>query len=152
MRLIGLCSVALFLTLPMISGMAQASGAPARVTEVEKAIAAVRSGKTVDARTNAAEHLASLTKKVSAKEATEKLVIDVMSLLDSSDDSVRYWVARALGNLGPPAKAAIPKLEEMLPKADCINGAITSASGIRYALIQMGVKPPPPQKCPKIAG
>ena len=152
MRLTGLCSVVLCLALPTISCLAQTSGAPARVAEVEQAIAAVRSDKTVDARTNAAEHLASLTKKLSAKEATEKLVIDVMSLLDSSDDSVRYWVARALGNLGPVAKAAIPKLEEMLPTADCINGAITSASGIRYALIQMGVKPPPPQKCKTIAG
>jgi HEAT repeats len=152
MRLIGLCSLASFLMLPTITGMAQASGTPARVAEVEEAIAAVRSDKTVDARTNAAEHLASLTKKISAKEATEKLVIDVMSLLDSSDDSVRFWVARALGNLGPIAKAAIPKLEEMLPKADCMNGAITSANGIRYALIQMGVKPPPPPKCQKIAG
>jgi hypothetical protein len=65
-------------------------------------------------------------------------------MLDSPDDSVRYWVATALGNLGPTAKAAVPKLQEMLPKADCINGAITSASGIRYAQIKMGIKPPPP--------
>jgi hypothetical protein len=74
-------------------------------------------------------------------------VTDITSLLDSLDDSVRYWVAVALGNLGPAAKAAVPKLEEMLPKADCINGAITSASGIRYALINMGVKPPTSPEC-----
>jgi HEAT repeat protein len=106
----------------------------------------------VDARTEAAEHLASLTQKISSKKATDALVTDITSLLDSPDDSVRYWVARALGNLGPAAKAAIPKLEEMLPRADCINGAITSASGIRYALIKMGIKPPPPPKCERIAG
>jgi hypothetical protein len=58
----------------------------------------------------------------------------------------------ALGNLGPVAKSAVPKLQEMLPKADCINGAITSASGIRYALIKMGIKPPPRPKCGRIAG
>jgi HEAT repeat protein len=120
--------------------------------QINEAIAKVRSDKTVDARTEAAEHLASLTQKIPGKEATEALVADIASLLDSPDDSVRYWVARALGNLGPAAKAAIPKLEEMLPKADCINGAITSASGIRYALIKMGIKPPPPQKCGRIAG
>ena len=77
---------------------------------------------------------------------------DITSLLDSPDDSVRFWVAAALGNLGPAAKAAAPKLLAMLPKADCINGAITSASGIRYALTKMGIKPPPPPKCEPIAG
>jgi hypothetical protein len=96
------------------------------------------SPKTVDDRTGAAEHLAGLTQKISSKEVTEALVTDVTSLLDSPDDSVRYWVATAPGNLGPAAKAAVPKLEEVLPKADCINGAITSASGIRYALIKRG--------------
>jgi HEAT repeat protein len=111
----------------------------------------VRSGKTVDARTEAAEHLASLTQKINSNEVTETLVTDLTSLLDSPDDSVRYWVAWALGNLGPAAKAAVPKLEEMLPKADCLNGVITSASGIRYALVKMGIKEPPPPKCVRVA-
>jgi HEAT repeat protein len=119
--------------------------------QIKKTMAKVRSDKSVDARTEAAEHLAGLTQKISSKEVTEALVIDITSLLDCPDDSVRYWVATALGNLGPAAKAAVPKLEEMLPNADCINGAITSASGIRYALIKMGIKPPPP-KCGRIAG
>ena len=100
----------------------------------------------------AAERIASLTRTIKSAEVTEALVMDLITLLDSPDDSVRYWVAMALGNLGPVAKAAIPKLEEMLPKADCINGAITSASGIRYALIKMGIKPPPPPTCERIAG
>ena len=120
--------------------------------QIKESIAKVSSEKTVDARTEAAERLASLTQKVSSKEVTEALVTDITSLLDSPDDSVRYWVATALGNLGPAAKAAAPKLQEMLPKADCINGAITSASGIRYALIKMGIKPSPPPKCERIAG
>jgi len=118
--------------------------------QIEAAIAKVRSDKTVDARTGAAEHLASLTKKISGKEVTEGLVTDIASLLDSPDDSVRYWVIIALGNLGPAAKSAAPKLEEMLPKAACLSGVITSASGIRYALIEMGLKLPPPPKCEPI--
>jgi hypothetical protein len=124
----------------------------ASMKEVKETIVTVRSGKTVDTRTQAAERLASLMTKISRKEVTGEFVTEVTSLLDSPDDSVRYWVATALGNLGPAAKAAIPKLEEMLPKADCINGAITSASGIRYALTRMGVKPPPPPHCERIAG
>ena len=120
--------------------------------QIKETMAKVRSDKTVDARTVAAESLAGLTKKMSSKEVTEALVTDISFLLDSPDDSVRYWVATALGNLGPAAKATAPKLEEMLPKADCINGAITSASGIRYALIKMGITPPTPPKCGRIAG
>ena len=134
-----------------MAGIAHASGGPARMEQIKVTMAKVRCDKTVDARTEAAEHLASLTQSFSSKEVTDALVSDLISLLASPDDSVRYWVARALGNLGPAAKAAVPKLEEMLPKADCINGAITSASGIRYALIRLGVKPPPPAKCSRIA-
>jgi len=120
---------------------------------IKATMAKVRSEKSVDARTQAAEHLARLTQKISSKEVTEALVTEITALLDSPDDSVRFWVAAALGNLGPVAKAALPRLEEMLPTADCINGAITSAAAIRGALIKMGIKPPPPPKCwGKIAG
>lgn len=71
-------------------------------------------------------------------------VTDLISLLDIPDDSVRYWVARSLGNLGPRAKAAIPQLQRLLAEVDCIQGTKTSASGIRFALTQMGVTTPPP--------
>jgi HEAT repeat protein len=133
-------------------GIARASGGSALVEQIKGAMAKAQSAKTLDARTEAAAHLASLTREISSKEVTETLVTDLTSLLDSPDDSVRYWVATALGNLGPIAKAAVPKLEEMLPKSDCINGVITSANGIRYALIKMGIKPPPPPQCGRIAG
>jgi HEAT repeat protein len=76
--------------------------------QIKEAMANVLADETVDARTEAAEHLASLTQKIGSKEVTEALVTDIMSLLDSPDDSVRYWVATALGNLGPTAKAAVP--------------------------------------------
>jgi HEAT repeat protein len=135
-----------------VVGTTQARRLSAQVGQIEEAIAKVRSSKTVDARTNAAEHLEAITQKIKSEEATDALVTKITALLDSPDDSVRYWVARALGNLGPAAKSAAPKLEEMLPKADCVNGAITSSSGIRYALIRMGIKPPPAPKCEPIAG
>lgn len=143
---------ALCFVLSAVAGIAQASGGPSLMKQIKETMAKIQSDKTVDTRTEAAQHLASLTQEISSKEVTDALVADITSLLDSPDDSVRYWVAMALGNLGPSAKAAVPKLQEMLPKADCINGAITSASGIRYALIKMGIKPPPPPKCGRIAG
>jgi hypothetical protein len=149
---VGLLAVTLIVALLPIAGAAQVPEGNALLEHVRNTMAEVQSGKTVNVRTDAAEHLASLTKKISKKEITESLVSDLTSLLDSPDDSVRYWVATALGNLGPAAKAAVPKLEKLLSDADCLNGAITSASGIRYSLMRMGVKPPPPPKCGRVAG
>jgi HEAT repeat protein len=131
---------------------AQQSGRSTVLAQMEHTIARVQASKTVNERTDAAERLASLAKKINRKQMTETTIADVISLLDSPDDSVRFWVATALGNLGPCAKAAIPKLEELLPKADCLDGAITSASGIRYALKQMGGSPLPRPNCTPIAG
>lgn len=152
MRFSRLFSLALCVVLSAMDGIDRASAGSALMEQIKETMAKARSDKTANARTEAAEHVASLTQKLSSKEVTEALVTDLTSLLDSPDDSVRFWVAMALGNLGPAAKAAVPKLEDILPKADCINGAITSASGIRYALIKMGIKPPPPPKCGRIAG
>jgi hypothetical protein len=138
--------------LSVSAGNAQDRAAPARVAQIKVTVEKVRSGKTVEARAEAAEHLANLTQNISNRQVTEAIVTDMASLLDSRDDSVRYWVATALGNIGPAAESAIPKLEKLLPVADCTSGAITSASGIRYALNKMGVKTPPPPKCDRVAG
>jgi hypothetical protein len=109
-------------------------------------IAKVRTGKTLAERTEAAEQLAELTRKTDSKKLDDKTVTDLVSLLDTSDDSVLYWVARCLGNLGPRANAAIPKLQRKLAEVDCIEGSKTSASGIRFALGQLDA-PPAPSKC-----
>lgn len=152
MRILRLLSVVLcFMLLPTM-GLAQAQGGSKTMRQIEKDIAKIRTCNSVDGRTDAAERLAKDVQKLSNSENKDALVIDLIDLLDSSDDSVRYWIAISIGNMGAAAKAAIPKLEAMLPQADRINGAITSASGIRYALIKMGVKLPPPSKHEVIAG
>lgn len=114
--------------------------------QIAEAVSNARTGESSTAQTQAAEHLADLTSGAGAKEVDEKTIGEIISLLDTSDDSVRYWVARCLGNLGSRAKAAIPNLERILTEVDCVQGSKTSASGIRFALAQMGVSPPPP-KC-----
>lgn len=152
MRFAILLFVALCCVLATTTCAAIVNGGPTLVNQINETLTKIRSEGTVNSRTEAAEQLASLTRKVSHKEVSEALVTEIASLLDSPDDSVRFWVATALGNLGPLAKPAAPKLEKMLPSADCINGAITSASGIRYALIKMDIKPPPPPKCDRISG
>ncbi|MGB6686579.1 MAG: hypothetical protein WBE76_01915 [Terracidiphilus sp.] len=59
------------------------------MNQIKETMAKVRSDKTADTRTVAAEHLARLTQKISGKEVTQALVTDITSLLDSPDDSVR---------------------------------------------------------------
>jgi hypothetical protein len=107
-------------------------------------IAKVRTGDTTTVRTEAAKHLFELTSGLDPNQVDDKTIVDLASLLDLSDDSVRYWVARCLGNLGLRARMAIPTLQKVLAEVDCLRGSKTSASGIRFALTQMGVTLPAP--------
>jgi hypothetical protein len=116
--------------------------------QLTETVAKVRTGTTPAARTESAQHLAELTHGIDPKEIDDGTISDLVSLMDLSDDGVRYWVARSLGNLGPRAKVAIPKLKGILTEVDCLQGSKTSASGIRFALGRMGVKPPPPTCTP----
>lgn len=152
LRLYALFSMALCVVLSAMIGIARASGGPASMEQIKGTVAKVQSGKTVDARTDATEHLENLTRNISGREVTAKLVTDLISLLQPPDDSVRFYVVATLGNIGPNAKAAVPKLKKMLPKADCVNGVITTADAIRYALVRMGVKPAPQRKCGRASG
>jgi HEAT repeat protein len=84
---------------------------------------------------------------VKAQDIDDKTLADIVSLLDSPDDSVRFWVAASLGHLGPRAKAAVPKLLTALKLSDCFMMGITSASAIRGALVHIGERQPPQPKC-----
>lgn len=55
------------LSLPIVTGTGQANGPSELVTKIEKSVADVRSGKSVNARTEAAENLANLTQRVRDK-------------------------------------------------------------------------------------
>jgi hypothetical protein len=111
-------------------------------------IAKVKSGKTANHRAAAAQHLSELTDGTDPAKIDDLTLKKIVSLLHSSDDEVRFWVAASLGQLGPRARAiAAPALLALLPKADCLVGSLTSASAIRLALDRMGVTPPPPPTC-----
>jgi hypothetical protein len=146
--ILALCAVLAIL----VPDMAGATGNSMLLRQIKETIVKTRTDASVDARTSAAQRLAVLARKIDPKEVDDQTLAELVSLLDTSDDSVRYWVATALGNLGSRAGVAIPKLEKILPAADCLNGAMTSASAIRHALTRMGVKPPPRPKCGGIAG
>lgn len=143
--LFALCAVVV-----LLSDVRAATGGT--MAQITATITLVRNGKTADIRVQSAERLAKLTRGVDPKTVDDRTVNGLVSLLDTSDDAVRFWVATAIGNLGPRAKAAIPALKKILPEADCLNGALTSAVAIRQALRRLGTVPPPRPNCPRIAG
>ena len=113
--------------------------------QLTKTMERVRTGESVNVRTESAQDLAKLTRGIDPKKVGDKTLTDLVSLLDTSEDSVRLWVAASLGNLGPRAKtAAAPTLLKLLPEVDCVRASVTSAPAIRVALKRMGVTPPPP--------
>ena len=115
---------------------------------IKSTIGSVKFAPTLGAQRRAAERLAELVRTDNGKKSIAIVVPSIAGLLDIPDDLVRHWIGIALGNIGSPAKSAIPKLEKVLPTVDCMNGPITGAGGIRYALLKLGVKPPFPQtKC-----
>jgi hypothetical protein len=115
--------------------------------QLSETMAKIRNGKTSTSRTEAAEHLATLTRGLNPKKVDDSTLIEMLSLLDTQEDSVRAWVAASLGHLGPRAKVAVPRLLKLLPEVDCLRGSLTSAPAIRLALKRMGETPPPPSKC-----
>lgn len=128
----------------VLSGEARARGDYVSNRQLTETIAKVSSGETSTLRTEAAERLFQLTRDKELAKVDNKSIADLVSLLERPDESVRYWVARCLGNFGSRARIAIPKLEELLAEVDCLPGSKTSASGIRLALSQIGATPPPP--------
>ena len=116
-------------------------------TQLSETMAKIRNEKTINSRTDAAEELATLTHRINPRKVDDTTLTEMISLLDTEEDSVRFWVAAALGHLGARAKPAVPRLLKLLPEVDCLQGSLTSAPAIRVALKRIGEKPPPPPTC-----
>jgi hypothetical protein len=133
---VAVCALALFLL-----GTAQA-GDKMLTKQLMETIAKINTGKGVQIQEQTAQDLFELTRK-QHQNIDDRTIRTIVSLLDAPDDSVRYWVARSLGNFGPRASMAAPKLKQLLAEAECIEFGKNSAGGIRLALEQMGITPPP---------
>jgi hypothetical protein len=114
------------------------------MTEFDATVVRVQTGQTPGERVQAAKHLFELTKGKRSKQFADASIIRVASLLDDNVDPVRYWVARCLGNFGRRAKMTVPKLRQVLSEVQCMIGDMTSETGIRFALEQIGEKAPEP--------
>jgi hypothetical protein len=141
--LVAIASICFLLRSPT----ACAKGSPMLKKQLQEAMAKVRTGETSKLKTEAAERLATLTRGIDPLKVDDITLAELVSLLDTQEDSVRYWVAASLGNLGPRAKVAAPRLLKLLPEVDCLRGSLTSAAAIRVALERMNETPPPPPNC-----
>lgn len=146
--LTGLCA-AMFTVAP---GAGHISGQPALVDQLKDAIKTVRTNPmSSKARYEAEKRLALLTSKVLPKDVDDATLADLISLLDTTDESVRLWVAVSLGNLGVRARPAIPKLLAILAEVEnCEFTSLSSAAAIRPALSRIGEEPPPRPQCGKV--
>lgn len=108
---------------------------------IKDTVAKVRSSESPVARARAAIHLNYLTGWLGRKDVDDEAIAGLLSLLDIPDEPVRIGVTAALGNVGPRARKAIPKLKELAAEVGCRPSSTASAENIRYALSQMGVKP-----------
>jgi hypothetical protein len=115
--------------------------------QLEELVAKIPIERTHGARAATSQHLAQLTRSIDPENVDDKALGAMVALLDSPDDAVRAWVAVALGNLGPRAKLAIPKLLSVLPQSDCLYESLSSAPAIRVAIAKIGGSPPPPPNC-----
>jgi hypothetical protein len=109
----------------------------------------IRTGMDPGIRYEAAMKLGLLFRKeISPEEIDDKLLRDIISLLDLPE--AEFGIVVALGTLGPRAKKAVPKLLKLLKKRDvCYAQSVSMAAVIRSALLEIGVTPPP-SKCKKI--
>ena len=120
---------------------------------IQETIVKVQTAPTLKRRRDAVEYLPFMILRIEDPwRIDEKTFNDLVSLMDSPDDVVRHDVAAAIGLLRERAKPAIPKLLEILPKVDCLDGVVTSADSIRMALVRIGVTPPPLPDCIRNAG
>src|SRR6266581_759008 len=92
-------AVTILASLCFLYGRERAAGGDISMTQLTETITKIRTGETSSIRTEAAEHLFKVTRGTT-RTIDDKTIAEIASLLDSPDDSVRYWIARCLGNFG----------------------------------------------------
>lgn len=110
-------------------------------------ITKVRTGRTPNIRNLALEQIVPLVRSIKPKNIDDKILNDFIELLDIPD--ARFWVAQIIGLFGSRAKSTIPKLRQLLIIEECsyvdslLYPKFSAADGIRVALTQLGIDPPP---------
>ena len=114
---------------------------------ISRIIKAIHKEKNLASQEKLTENMFNLLSKTDNVDISDSNISEIMLLLDIPFDPARYWIARSIGVLGAKGKVAIPKLKSVLAQVDCLRGSKTSASGIRFALAQLGEAVPPDPIC-----
>jgi hypothetical protein len=110
-------------------------------------ISSIRMSPDPDFQDNEARSLYRLLKGRTCDEVDGRTMRELVSLLDIRHDGIRLHIVRALGRLPPCARAAIPKLKEILPEADCWPSGLRSGGYIHHTLEKLGELPIPDAIC-----
>ena len=118
-----------------------------RMVDVRQAIEALSHETEPIERADLARKLAALVREL-AVDVDSSVAGELAHFLADPQDDVRYWVAMALGYMGPKAESAIPALERALEERKGRDQGKTSAAAIRIALKKIREKPRPPARQP----
>jgi hypothetical protein len=114
---------------------------------LRRAIDLVRAGHTETDGTFAADRLYELVREMKQEEIDDSSISSLIALLEPREDGVRNAVAACLRDIGPRARAAVPRLLQILSEVECLNVSVTSEEMVRQALERLGEPPPPRKKC-----
>lgn len=115
---------------------------PAALSHVQHVVAAMEHETSQTRRIQDAEGLATWAISSTPRQVSDADIDALARLMRDSDDSIRLWIADALGQLGPSASRAMPALVQALKERPCANAPATSAGAIRVAIQRMGGVPP----------
>jgi hypothetical protein len=125
-----------------------ADGATELTSKIELMIDHIKAERSSTVRTEVVQRLSAMLQHQDYSDVDileARPIDDIAGLLSDRDDSVRYWAAMALGQIGPPAGRAVPALERALREVEASTSAIvaakTSESGIRFAVRTITGKP-----------
>lgn len=102
--------------------------------EMSRLVDKIRAEPDVNTRIDQAEKLVDLVQKDPRRPYSQVLVIRIAALLEDPADPVRYWVANALGLMGPQASVALPDLERALALPKDTKAGKNSDSVIEWAI------------------
>src|SRR5678810_588110 len=92
------------------------------VAQARQIIDKIRGETDEDVRADSSFKLATLIQKHASVTFEPTIVADLSRLLSDDSERVRYWVAMALGHMGPGARAALPALEQALKERPGMPG------------------------------
>lgn len=131
---------------PSVSFAARGDGISSK--QLSALIVAVRVETDARKQELAAHKIPELLNGAELSSVDAKTLQDLSSLLDTSNDAVRRWVALSLSMFEGRAKFAVPRLLAILPSVDCANPrGPNSAETIRFAIQSISGMSPPPTAC-----